>query len=165
LIIPLPAGTVASSPKAFQTAWDAAAPAANVPTITSWDQMPLDGDVANIANLGGNVRVALASKTADGPVAAAILAWLPPPSSADQATQDALYRDAFSVLMKTVNPSVTASQQTAVATHLGLSPSKAPFAAGATADATLPPQHYRRAALEPQGQSGVYTMIAVTEAT
>jgi hypothetical protein len=133
-----------------------------VPSITTWQQVPVAGVIANIADLGGNLRVVVASPAPNGPVSAAILAWLPP-DPAKVAAQNELYRNAFAVLTKAVNASVTAEQQEAVATALGLTPQAPPFAVGTTASTSLASQQYRLQALEPEGQAGADTLIAVTE--
>jgi hypothetical protein len=161
--IPLPPGRVALSVDAFQSDWNAAV-TNGVPMITSWNQMPIGDDIASVADLGGNIRVVLASRTRNGPVAAAILVWLPLTDDAAQPAQNTLYRNAFAVMMKSVNASVTPDQQTAVATTLGLTPSKPPFPVGASADATLAPQDYRLRAIQPAGQAAPDTMIAATMA-
>jgi hypothetical protein len=159
--VQLPSGTVATSPGAFQQAWNSAA-SNGVATISSWNQMPVAGVTASIANLGGNIRVVLASATPTAPINVAILAWLPV-SQGQEAAQNEMYRAAFDVLMKTVNPNVTSAQQTRVANELGLTPQAPPFQVGTTANAVQPPQAYRLEALQPDSQSGVETMIAVTE--
>jgi len=126
--------------------------------------LSIGGDVVNVADLGGNVRVAVASKTPDGPVAEAFLAWLPLPDGADQAAQNTLYRNAFNVLIKTVNSEATSAQQSRVATQLGLTPDNPPFALGTTADSTLGQQRYNLEAVQPEQTSGVDTLIGVTQA-
>jgi hypothetical protein len=133
-----------------------------VPSITTWRQVPVAGVIANIADLGGNLRVVVASPTPNGAVSVAILAWLPP-DPAQVAAQNELYRNAFAVLTKTVNPSVTAEQQETVATALGLTPQAPPFNVGTTASTSLSPQQYRLQALEPEGQAGADTLIAVSQ--
>jgi hypothetical protein len=125
--------------------------------------MPIAGVEANIADLGGNLRVVVASDTPTGPVAAAILVWLPVADSGQVSTQNQRYRDAFDVMMKTVNAAVTPDQQETVAGALGLTTTAPPFPVGATAETTLAPQRYRLRAVQPEGQSEPDTMIAVTQ--
>ena len=162
--IPLPPGSVADSRAAFQTAWNASVDN-GVPRITQWTAVPVGGDVASVADLGGNVRVVVASATADGPVSIAILAWLPLSDSSQQAAQNTLYRNAFAVLMKTVNDNVTEAQQTQVAATLGLSPTQPPFDAGTEKDTELAPQRYQLKAVAGEDQAGIVTLISVAEAT
>ena len=134
----------------------------DVPPIAEWSQTSLAGDAASIANLGGNIRVVLLSSSTDGPVAEVVLAWLPLTGSDDQATQNQAYRDAFNVVMKTVNDAVTSPQQATVASDLGLDPDHPPFVEGTTNESTLPPQNYRLEALQPAGASDIDTLIGVT---
>jgi hypothetical protein len=159
---PLPSGQVAASPANFQTAWNAAVAGTNVPLIEQWSQEDIAGNAANIADLGGNIRVVLLSSSPDGPVAEVVLAWLPLTGSDDQATQNQAYRDAFNVVMTTVNDAVTPQEQETVANELGLDADHPPFAAETTNEATLRPQHYRLEALQPAGASDVDTLIGVT---
>jgi hypothetical protein len=159
----LPPGQVAASPEDFRTAWNTAAAGTNVPTIdTPFVPQPFAGDLASVADLGGNIRLALLSATNDGPVAEAVLVWLPLSGSEDQATQNQAFRDAFNVLMKTVNPNVTAQEQTTVATALGLDSDHPPFETGTTKNTTLPPQDYRLEAIVPSGGTEPDTLIGVT---
>jgi hypothetical protein len=105
----------------------------------------------------------VASKTADGPIAEAFLAWLPLSDSADQAAQNTLYRNAFNVLIKTVNSGATSAQQSRVSNDLGLTPDKPPFPLGTTNTSTLGQQRYVLEAVQPEQTSGVDTLIGVTQ--
>ena len=161
--IQLPAGSVAPSRQAFQDAWNAAA-TNGVATISSWRPLLVAGVTASVADLGGNLRLAVASDTPTGPIAAAVLAWLPPDPS-QVAAQNEAFRNAFTVLVKTVNPTATEAQQTTLATQLHLTPTTPPFPTGTDTTATLDPQKYRLEALVPEGQSDPDTLIAVSEIT
>jgi hypothetical protein len=118
----------------------------------------------NVGDLGGNVRVVLVSATHDGPIAEAVLVWLPLSRVGDQAAQNTLYQNAFGVLMKTVNPNITPTDQEHVATKLGLSDSQPPFPVGTTANAELPPNRYQLEAVEPAVRQGAETLIGATAA-
>jgi len=117
----------------------------------------------SVADLGGNIRVVVASNTPSGPLAAAVLVWLPLSDPSQAATQNEMYRNAFFVLVKTVNSAATEQQQATLATQLKLTPTTPPFPTGASASATLNPEQYRLEALQPDGQSGPDTLIAVTQ--
>jgi hypothetical protein len=164
-VFPLPPGQIAASPDAFKAAWNAAAPASGVASISTWTQKPLAGQTASGANLGGNLRLVLASESGDSPVAAAVLAWLPLSDPSQQAQQNEAYQEAFDVLMKTVSARVTSAEQATVARELGLSATEPPFPDGATASATARDLQYQLRALIPAGQSDVYTLIGVTESS
>jgi hypothetical protein len=135
-----------------------------VATISSWRPIQVAGVTASVADLGGNLRVAVASDTPTGPIAAAVLVWLPVDPS-QVAAQNEAYRNAFAVLVKTVNPGATEAQQATLATQLQLTPATPPFPTGTDVSATLEPQRYDLEALLPEGQSEPDTLIAVTEIT
>ena len=135
------------------------------PTISDWTEKPLAGHVGSGASLGGNLRIVVYSDGDDGPVAAAVLAWLPLSDPSQEAAQNAAFHQAFDVLMKTVDVTVTEEQQASVAAQLGLSATAPPFPVGTSATATLDDSSYQRQALTPAGQTGVYSLIAVSEAS
>ena len=153
------------SPDAFKDAWNTAAQAAGVATISTWTQKPLAGHTGSGANLGGNLRLVLLSDNDTSPVAAAVLAWLPLENPSEQAAQNAAYQKAFDVLMKTVTIRVTSEEQASVAKELGLSATAPPFPDGTTASASLEKSTYQLKALIPAGRSGVYTLIGVSESS
>jgi hypothetical protein len=136
-----------------------------VATISSWRPLQVAGLTASVADLGGNLRVAVASDTPTGPVAAAVLAWLPVSDPSQVAAQNVAFRSAFGVLVETVNPNATEAQQTTLAGQLQLTPATPPFPTGTDVTATLDPQKYRLEALMPEGQSDPETLIAVSEIT
>jgi hypothetical protein len=136
-----------------------------VATISSWRPIQVAGVTASVADLGGNLRVAVAADTPNGPIAAAVLAWLPVSDPSQVAAQNEAFRNAFDVLVKTVNPSATEEQQATLASQLKLTPATPPFPTGTETSATLEPQQYRLEALVPEGQSGPDTLIAVYEIT
>jgi hypothetical protein len=119
----------------------------------------------SIADLGGNIRLALVSASQDGPIAEAVLVWLPPSGSDDQTQQNQVYRDGFAVLMKTVDDKVTADEQATTAGELGLGPDAPPFPAGTSADAEQGDQAFRLQTAQPEGQTGVDTLIGVSAAS
>jgi hypothetical protein len=164
-VFQLPAGEIAVSPNAFKDAWNAAAKAGGVASISTWTQKPLAGQTGSGTSLGGNLRLVLLSNTDDSPVAAAVLAWLPLSDPSQQAEQNAAFQKAFDVLMTTVTASATSEQQATVATQLGLSATAPPFPDGSAANATLEGSQYQLKALVPAGQSGVYTLIGVSESS
>jgi hypothetical protein len=118
--------------------------------------------MGSTADLDGNIRLVLLSDDEDGPVAEAVLVWLPLSDASQQEAQNEAYQQAFGVLMKAVDASVTSSQQTKVAKQLGLSSTKPPFPNGATASAQQDREQYDLSALTPDGRSGIYTLIDVT---
>jgi hypothetical protein len=107
----------------------------------------------------------LLSDGENGPVAEAVLAWLPSSDPSQAAAQNEAYRNAFDVLMATVDATVTSAQQAKVARGLGLTPTTPPFADGATGSATQGQVRYDLKALIPEGRSGVYTLIGATESS
>ena len=165
-VFPLPPGQVAASADAFMATWNAAAPASGVATISTWTEKPLAGHEANVATLGGNLRIVVL--TADGsptsPVSMAVLAWLPLSNPSEQAAQNEAFQQAFGVLMKTVSATVTSEQEATVAQQLGLSAATPPFPDGTTATASLDQKDYQLRALIPAGQSGVYSLVGVSAA-
>ena len=76
----------------------------------------------NVANLGGNLRLAAVAND-DGFVTHVVLAWLPLADDAEQPQQNAQFQGAFAVLVRTVNPGASSSQQAGLAADLGISPS------------------------------------------
>ena len=156
-------GLLAVSPDAFAAVWNVAAEPKDVASISTWTQEPLAGNIGNVADLGDNLRLVLLSARDDGPVAAAVLAWMPLSDPAQQAQQNTAYQDAFAVLVKTVNISASAEEQATVAAQLGLSNTEPPFPEGASATTSLESQQYQLAALVPSGSSGVYTLAGVYE--
>jgi len=136
-----------------------------VAQINTWRPITVAGVDASVADLGGNLRVVVASPTPNGPVAAAVLVWLPLADSGQIATQNEMYRNAFAVLVETVNPKATEAQQTTLAAQLHLTPTTPPFSSDTSVSATLDPDRYHLEALQPDGQSGPDTLIAVTEIT
>jgi hypothetical protein len=165
--VPLPPGQISADATAFQQSWNTAAKdsGTDVPSVPSWTQKQLDGETTSSADLGGNIRLVLVSQTATSPIAQAVLVWRPLDDNDNEGTQNLLYRNAFSVLMKTVNPDVTTLQQSGTAGELGLSGSQPPFPEGPTETADLAPNQYQRRAVVPAGQTGVYTLVAATELT
>jgi hypothetical protein len=161
--VPLPPGQVAASPDAFQTAWNAAAASAGVPEIESWTERELAGQDAQVADLGGNLRVVLLTDGEDGPVSEAVLAWLPLVLPSDEAEQNAAFQAAFGVLVQTVDEGVTDDQQTEVAGQLGLSDEEPPFPEGTSAAAKLGDRQYDLQALVPEGRRGVYTLVGARQ--
>ena len=161
--IDLPAGEIAESPDAFMAAWNTAAAGSGVASISSWTQQPFAGQSGSVADLGGNVRVVLLSDEEDGPVAEAVLAWLPLSDPDEEEAQNEAYRQAFDVLMETVDADVTSAQQKRVATQLGLSSTEPPFPEGTTASVPQGEQQYDLMAIEPEGRSGIYTLIGASK--
>jgi hypothetical protein len=163
----LPGGEIAESLEAFEASWNAAAEDSDgdVESISSWTEQPFLGHVGSVADLGGNLRLVVIADRDDGPVAMAVLAWMPLSTSSGQVVQNRAYRDALDVLMTTVDDEVTTAEQDQVADDLGLTPRKPPFPAGATASVTQGEQQYELRALVPEGGSEPYTLIGVQAAT
>jgi len=91
-----------------------------------------------------------------------VLGWTPLTDPGQEAAQNQAFQQAFAVLMKTVNVTVTDQEQATVASQLGLTSSTPPFPEGTSATATLGRQQYDLEAVTPAGQSGVYTLIGVS---
>ena len=77
----------------------------------------------------------------DGGVAEVILAWIP---GGDEDESARLYRNAFDVLLRTVNPALTAQDRSGIASQLGLAEGRPPFDPGETVTADAFPQRYTR---------------------
>ena len=77
----------------------------------------------------------------DRSVAEALLVWIP---GGDEASSNELYRDAFDVLLLTVNPRLTADARAQLGNELGLSPQAPPFSADETATAEEFPDRFTR---------------------
>jgi hypothetical protein len=97
---------------------------------------------AYVANLGGNVWLAALAQAPGAPIAQALLIWEPNVDSAQEPAQNALYRDAFQALMKTVNSSITAAQRLKVTTQLRLNRRNPPYPNGTERTAVQPPHQY-----------------------
>jgi hypothetical protein len=121
------------------------------------------GVAAYIANLGGNVWLAALAPTPGGAVAQALLVWEPNYDSAEESAQNALYRDAFQALMKTVNDSITALQRLEVTAQLGLTRRNPPYPDTTRKSAVQPPHDYDLFNVDPAHptQPGPATVISV----
>ena len=62
----------------------------------------------------------------------------------DEAASNQLYRNAFDVLLRTVNPDLTADERAQLATDLGLNAQAPPFPSGETITAEAVPNRYSR---------------------
>jgi hypothetical protein len=100
------------------------------------------GIAVYLANLGGNVWLAALAQTPGAAIAQALLIWEPNVDSAELPAQNALYRDAFQALMKTVNNSITALQRLKVTAQLGLTRRHPPYPDTAQESAVQPPHQY-----------------------
>ena len=93
-----------------------------------------------------------------------VLAWLPLADESQQPQQNAQFQDAFAVLVRTVNPAASSSQQADLASQLGLSSEQPPFPEGQSR-ATLIPDRYQLEVVDIPGQDGpTTTLIAATSA-
>jgi hypothetical protein len=115
------------------------------------------------ANLGGNVWLVALAQTPGAAIAQALLIWEPNADSAQQPAQNALYRDAFQALMKTVNSSITAPQRLKVTAQLGLTRRHPPYPETTEKSAAQPPHQYDLFNLDPAHptQPGPATVISV----
>ena len=161
---PLRPGTVAASLDDLQASWNSAAESTAVAPITSWTPLDVPDHTASVADLGANLRLVALTDGSSGPVTLAVLVWLPLDDPADQPQQNALYRDAFAVLVRSVYPDATTEEQSTLAGELGLSAALPPAEEGASAEATLRRQRYRLAGLDVSGVPGVDTLISVESA-
>jgi hypothetical protein len=159
----LPPGQLAATADDFQQAWNTAAQGTSVGHITAWTQKPVAGNVANYADIGGNLRVAVVSETEGSPVAVAVLGWVPLTDQSQQSAQNAAFQAAFDVLTKTVNATITSAQQAVLARQLGITDSQPPFPDGTSDTATQGSETYQLRALVPIPGSGVYTLVGVSQ--
>jgi hypothetical protein len=118
---------------------------------------------AYVANLGGNVWLVALAPAPGGPIAQALLVWEPKVDSAQEPAQNALYRDAFQALMKTVNGSITAVQRLKVTAQLGLNRRHPPYPDTTQKSAVQPPHQYDLFNVDPAQptQPGPATVISV----
>jgi hypothetical protein len=165
----LPGGTLAASPEAFATAWNQSVEGTEVPALSegptpppNFTQEPVGGVAAYRANLGGNVWLVALAQTPGAAIAQALLVWEPNVDSAQEAAQNALYRDSFQVLMKTVNSSITALQRLKVTAQLGLTPRHPPYSDTTQKSAAQSPHEYELFNLDPAHPSepGPATVIS-----
>jgi hypothetical protein len=119
----------------------------NVPPIDPANAQRIqEGPQANTmgVRLGGQVGVLAVIRKSDRSVAEAMLVWIP---GGDQAASNQLYRDAFDVFLRTLNPTLDEAERASIASTLGLSPQAPPFPVGSTATAEAVPHRYTRSAL------------------
>jgi hypothetical protein len=166
----LPPGTLAESPQAFATAWNHSVQGTDVPTLSAGPSPPpnftqesVAGVAAYVANLGSNVWLAALAQAPGSAVAQALLVWEPNVNSAELPAQNALYRDAFQALMKTVNNSITALQRLKVTAQLGLTRRHPPYPDTTQKSAVQSPHQYDLFNLDPAHptQPGPATVISV----
>jgi len=155
----IPPGALFASLEDFQAAWNAAAQGGSVGQITSWSPVDVNGTAADVANIGGNLRVGAVVNGTNGAVTQVALGWLPLSDDSQQAQQNAVFQDAFAVLVRTVNPAATSEQQSSLASRLGISGTEPPFPTGTTNKATLLPERYVLEAVDVPGQPGPVTIV------
>jgi Tfp pilus assembly protein PilE len=154
-----PPGALFASLEAFQAAWNAAAQGTSVGQITSWSPIDVNGTQADMATIGGNLRVGTVLRGQNGAVTQVALGWLPLADDAQQAAQNAAFNDAFAVLVRTVNPGASAGQQSGLASQLGISSTQPPFPTGTSNAASLDQERYVLEAVEVPGQNGPVTIV------
>jgi hypothetical protein len=166
----LPAGTLAASPEAFATAWNHSVEGTQVPALSEGPTPPpnfteesVGGVAAYVANLGGNVWLVALAQAPGAAIAQALLVWEPHVDSSQQPAQNALYRDAFQALMKTVNSSISALQRLKVTAQLGLTRRHPPYPDTTQKAAVQPPHQYDLFNVDPAHptQPGPATVISV----
>jgi hypothetical protein len=166
----LPPGALASSPEAFASAWNRSVEGTEVPRLSegptppkNWTEESIEGVAVYRANLGANIWLVALSVAVGAPVAQALLVWEPNVPTDQESAQNALYRDAFQALMKTVNESVTAGQRLKTTAQLGLTRRNPPYPDAAQRSATQPPHQYDLFNLDPSNptEPGPATVISV----
>ena len=157
--MPVPPGALFASLEDFQAAWNAAAQGTSAGQISAWSPIDVNGTSADVANIGGNLRVGAVVSAANGPVTQVALGWLPLADESQQPQQNAAFQDTFAVLVRTVNPGVSAGQQTDLASQLGISATQPPFPTGTKTNATLLPERYVLEAVDVPGQDGPVTIV------
>jgi hypothetical protein len=155
----IPPGSLFASLEDFQNAWNATAQGSSVGPITAWSAVDVNGTAADVADIGGNLRVGAVVNGANGAVTRVALGWLPLTDKSEQAQQNALFQDAFSVLVRTVNPAATSEQQSGLASDLGITGTEPPFPTGTTTRATLAPERYALEAVDVPEQAGPVTIV------
>jgi hypothetical protein len=139
----LPPGAVAASAREFADAWNANVAGTDVPRITREQVTELDtgaNATTFVAALSDRVGL-VAVVREDGAVTEVLLAWIPGGDEEDSAR---LYRNAFDVLLRTVNPALTAQDRSGIAAQLGVTEGRPPFDPGETLTADVFPQRYTR---------------------
>ena len=143
-MLPIPPGAIAANARAFAARWNANASDTNVPAVTEAEVTALEnGPTATtfIAPLSDRVGLVGVVRNDDQSVAKVLLVWIP---GGDEASSNQLYRDAFDVLVRTVNPDLTADARAQLGDELGLSSQAPPFPAGGTATAEEFPDRFTR---------------------
>jgi hypothetical protein len=154
-----PPGALFASLEDFQAAWNAAAQGSSVGQITSWTPIDVNGTQADMADIGGNLRVGAVLRGSSGAVTQVALGWLPLADDAQQPAQNAAFNNAFAILVRTVNPGATAGDQSALASNLGISSTQPPFPTGTSTTANLGPERYLLEAVDVPGQDGPVTIV------
>jgi hypothetical protein len=166
----LPPGTLAPSPAASGSAWNQSVEGTQVPPLSegptppqNWTEESVGGVAAYRANLGGNVWLVALAGTPGAPIAQTLLVWEPNVSSDQLPAQNALYRDAFQALMKTVNNSISAAQRLKVTAQLGLTRRHPPYPDTTQKSATQHPHQYDLFNVDPSNptQPGPATVTSV----
>jgi hypothetical protein len=156
--VPVPPGALFATLEDFQTAWNATAQGSSVGQISSWSPVDVNGTTADVADIGGNLRVGAVIGT-NGAVTQVALGWLPLADESQQPQQNAAFQDALSVLVRTVNPAATAAQQSTLSSDLGISSTEPPFPTGTNTNATLAPERYVLEAVDVPSQPGPVTIV------
>jgi outer membrane biosynthesis protein TonB len=153
--IVIPPGALFASLEEFQSAWNSTAQGSSAGQIAKWTPIDVNGTQADMADIGGNLRVGAVVNGANGAVTQVALGWLPLTDDTQQAAQNAVFQDAFSVLIRTVNPGATAAEQSGLASDLGITDAEPPFPTGTTTRATLAPERYVLEAVDVPGYGPV----------
>jgi len=155
----VPPGALFASLEDFQAAWNAAAQGTSVGQISSWSPIDVNGTQADVATIGGNLRVGAVLRGQNGAVTQVALGWLPLADDTQQAAQNAAFNDAFAVLVSTVNPGVSSGQQSDLASQLGISSTQPPFPTGTSTATSLGQERYVLEAVDVPGQDGPVTIV------
>jgi hypothetical protein len=121
-----------------------------------------DGPSAStfIVELTDRVGLVGVVRNDDNSVAEVILVWIP---GGDESESSQLYRDAFEVLTRTVNPNITVDQQEQLGNGLGLTADAPPFPAGETATMESGTNRYTRTTRDTRAADGT-ALISVVDA-
>jgi hypothetical protein len=115
-----------------------------VPALTESEITALENGPAAttfIAPLSGQVGLVGGVRNDDSSVAEVLLVWIP---GGDEAASNQLYRNAFDVLLRTVNPELTADERAALGDDLGLTAQAPPFPANESVAAEAFPDRFAR---------------------
>lgn len=161
--IPVAPGAVAPRARSFAELWNANAAGTNVPVLTEGEITALENGPAAttfIAPLSDRVGLVGVVRNDDESVAEVLLVWIP---GGDEAASNQLYRDAFDVLVRTVNPDLTVEELATLGGDLGMTAQAPPFPIDKPVTAEAFPDRYTRFVRDTEAADDT-AIISVVEA-